>query len=720
MNIDKIKNNALLITTIALGALLLFHLFSNLIWISLDKTPLQFDPSTHTITSIKIDRCFANIMNEEIRKCLGVTTFYPPGMHILSGILLNLTGYSSDGSRILSTFYYLFFVISVYLWSSKFFENRTAGLLTAAFTSLIPGLVELSRALWQEIPLFGLIFISMYFLLKSEGFSRRRYTILAFITLGYAIFVKWMAVVYLFPPFLITYISAVKSQGFAKPTIRSVVLFVISIIPFVIWFLSNYAEFTSLASLWSQAEPGEPQVLFSIENLLYYPYFFISHSYGFILFLVTVPALVYFFIQKDSPKRVVMALLIGFPLAFFTILGNKDPRYVLFFIPLLAAIFVYAVYKGIQKTVLKTAILATVFSYLLLLYFIYSFDIPKGINIRKAVYVNKVGWVTLISLNSKFYPAIPYNTSEWPIESIMDTVNTLSSKKRIKLQTTIEYPKLNNQNLRLQALFKGYNNIVVNDDLPFSHLNGFKNEEEVIDYIKRKDYFLISSHIPSITNYGFKKALNQIQEVFYKYPNAEYFKLVKTFDIPYDEINTLMYEQYNASNGGPRYAACKKETCDKVYLYEIINPSKLDVYMQESLQFVPRICGQRLCPLSVEITPDEFVLVKGSIQKYKDTSWEMESPKGQIVLWIFRNKSQNNINISIDAWPRGNSVEYYEITGEDEKGITDYMKQLIEDNKKELSKPNYCNGTGCDKVSYGIWDCDGNSDCKLVSQDKVE
>lgn len=704
-------------TIILLVFLLSFHFISNIVWIKLDTTPLQFDSSTHTLFSIQIWDCLKHITtNTNFSDCIRFTSFYPPGMYVITGPLFDIFGASFDISRIIGNFYFVGLLFAVFFWSNSFFKDSRVALLATTLTSFSPGMYELSRALWQEVLLLLAIFITMFFLLKSDGFRVKKYTVLAFLTLGTAVYIKWGAVIYLLVPFLFEYASWVKRRGFLIPTVICTLLSLISLTPFILWVYYTGDSFFYFAKFWAKAEPAEPQFFWSFANFLYYPDYLLNRVFGFPLIVATLISFTYFIRTTEIKPKLYILFNIAIPYLFFLYLGNKDPRYILFFIPIFTGLISYLILNVVKRMKISYVLFSILLAYQTLQYFVFSFEIPTFVNFKHNIRLGK-SEISLINLSKGALDAyLRYDSqSRWPVEEIVDDVSKLANGTDTKLQVIVEYPKVNNQNIRLQTIMTKNNNIIVNDDLPFGHVDGFLNETEVLNYVRSKDYFLVSSHEPSTQTYTFKKTNDQIQEVFTNNRNNGLFELIKVYKIPYEEINKLLYAENSPKTAGPRYYECQKVKCDELYLYKVVESEKAYYNLIERIEYSPPACDQKLCPMKFTLKPTEMILIKGTYLKYQQEEMSKDSSKGETNIWTFSNAGGKDITLEILGWPQSNSVEKYTINGENRTELSRKLDLLIHTVTENLSQPGNCNEDGCTKVSYIVRECT-DSNCIIMKE----
>lgn len=726
-------NNKEKISKLELAEMLLlivigFHIVSNIVWISANKAPTPPDPSNHTVVAVQIRDCIISYPKTHNLWCFSPSTFYPPFAHTIVALLMLVTGNAIMVGAYVNVLFFTLTMGAIYLWTKEFYKDKMIALFTVALVSFIPEVYNFTRHFWLEIPLFGLIYLILYFLLKSDGFKDKKYTLLAFLFIAFAILTKWSAVGYLIAPGLFTLIKSFKENGFMTTLMTLlkgavIVLFIAG--PWYIVFYKSVFFYGFYASFFTPIE-GTKTLVQEVQGWLTYFTWFINFGFGFMLScLLGVFGIFYFKHASKLNKIYVMAFLISAYVA-FTLIASKDPRYVVPLLPIPASILIYALHKAFKdKTKIKIGFLVVIAGFLLLQYFKFSYDIPHALNIRKAVKLPVVGWVDIYNI-SLSYPAQPYyNDVPWPNDQIIDDMYQLADGRTVKLLQLIEHKQMNNRNMFLLTLLKKYNNVLINDDFPFNHLDGFKNDEEIIEYLKTKNYVLVPQHETSTDFYKFKPVLSQIQRVFFERDTSSFAKLVKTYVIPYGELNAQILNERNPAFTGGRYDNCKTERCDKLFLYEIfdnVTSVKItDDYTKVSYRgSVPVTCATGMCDLIITIPASGWTRVNGSPLIYAEENWPYNPTNSEGSIWIFYNKSDKPIEIKIQGWAGGNATNSFVAN---DAGKVDSL--VLNDLKMaflELKTPGNCTSFGCATIGYTVWDCtavgenNGSGECTLTNR----
>lgn len=705
---------------IALACLIGFHLISNAIWINLDKTPLREDPANHVFLALEIKECVGDIFSKGIIECLQVSQFYPPLVNTLAAGYFTVVEVSDFSIRYLNSIFFTFTIIAVYIWTKEYFQNKNTALLNAFFISLLPEIYNNSRHLLQEIFLIGIIYLTFYLLLKTQNFTNKKYTTLAFIAAGIGLMTKWNFIFYAILPFIITIYSSYKSQGFnetIRKTLPGILLSLVIVLP---WLIVNFSNFIFYSSLFSTPEAGEPQTIFSVQNWIFFTNWLIKFGVQinfFIWFLVGIVLL-----HKD--KRVFNILfLIAVPYFFLSLIGNKDVRYAFAFLPMFGAVIAQSTLHIFKIKKLLGSILIV---FLLLIpsayYFKHSYNFPKNINYVKTIYLPAFEWVNLIFFTSDYFPAQPYNPKkDWPNKEIIEDIYIDSKGNSANVLSFVEWPQINVRNLTLTTKINGYKNIKLNESgnnyFPTSYVEGLQDDYEIKEFLKLFDYIVIPEHEWGPENYFWKDKFENVQTYIFE-KDVSFMELIGEYNYPAEEIEDLLNSQNHRNKTDGRFKTCKESTCENLLLFRVKvdnNSPNTELFEQIDIQnAVPDQCNSFLCDINLKIPVNGWILVAGSPLQYSDQNWLYDASKGEGNLWVFYNQSEQVKQITVKAFPKGNLIKTFS-TSTTERFLERITEQLdIE--KNEMKLPGRCTEKGCTKVGIALWDCsevERNENCSL-------
>lgn len=512
--------------------LLVFHLLANLIWVLLDKSPLAWDQAGHTLISLNFVDFFKGQSQVNFFQ---ISDYYPPLAHMIVALIMIFTGPLLLIGPLVVTGFFLMAISFLYLYTKEVFNDEKVALFSACFFSFLPAVYGQSRNFLLEIPLVAFILGSLYFLEKSKKFSNLKSSLFAAILLGFALLTKWVAIVYLLIPVITSFkLSRLKNLSLSFGAI------VLISLP---WYLVNFTSILNRAKVSFTAETADPQVLFSLQNFIYYLQILANFHLtwlGMILLLLAIPALIYF----KKKRGILITAVIVFIYLIFTLIPNKDPRYILPMLPFASIAIAYFLVKIIDKNkYLGILITFLVGFYYLMYFFCLSFGIPlnpQEIDYQKAIKLPVIGWVDYINLGKKTsgYLAPKFETMSWPQKQIITDLGSKNPDILTKILVLVDKSELNAKNLELYQ--KEQQSYFIKFWGPYD-LGLFSEVSKMEGYLAYFDYVLIPDK-----NFGPEGALRhlpvlkQLKEYLIN-SSFERVESVKQYNLP-DGDSLFVYE----------------------------------------------------------------------------------------------------------------------------------------------------------------------------------
>ena len=347
-----------------LSGLILFHLINNAIWLFLDTCPPAWDESAHLCLSLRYLELLLHPTRDLVFNLIKVSYYYPPFFHLSLVPVHLLFGISADWATMSLVVYFAFLIIGVYKIGS-FLYCRKVGLLAAFLVSMYQSIIYMSRFPLLDLPLTAVVTWGIYFLLRSRCFKEKKYAIAFGVISGIGLLVKWTYLFFIFFPVSFAVFKSIKEID--KKGIKNFLFVVVSF--FIItapWYLYNLVPIIQrcFQAATIGAAEGDPHFL-SINSFLFY-FWNLEKQVQFlffILFLTGITKLVKEW-KTNYQNRDNLIILIGWivvPYFVFTLIGNKDGRYTLPFLPavsIISAFWVFGLKKEIwQKIVVYSVII---------------------------------------------------------------------------------------------------------------------------------------------------------------------------------------------------------------------------------------------------------------------------------------------------------------------------------------------------------------------------
>lgn len=264
---------------------------ANLFWLSYNVTPPDWDEAGHVMTAMRHHNAIDNFIHQNdfsikswrhfAGTLVGINSYvYPPLFHFTASFMLFLT---SDDPRISLAMANVLFsgilIFSLYKIGSKI-HNEQTGLLSVLLILLYPIIFGLSRLVMIDFALIAMTALSIYFLLYSEEFHNKTYTVLFGISLGLGMLTKPTFLTFIIIPFIYVVsvsVSKMLKSGIKTTQLRAYLLrimtaVIIGIVVALLWYGPHAKSFLGglmpLASYNTHADSGTS--FFDIKSLSYY------------------------------------------------------------------------------------------------------------------------------------------------------------------------------------------------------------------------------------------------------------------------------------------------------------------------------------------------------------------------------------------------------------------------------------------------------------------
>ncbi|MCX5696750.1 MAG: glycosyltransferase family 39 protein [Candidatus Omnitrophica bacterium] len=363
--------------------LFLFYLTNNYVWLN-SKGSFGDGPDmiSHLKTTISIYPKLLSLINpgigesrlDNLIKILQFSQWWPPMIYINAAIFYLFFGLSNLVVQMSNIVFFLILIVSTYLIGRELKDDNN-GMLAAFLISFYPVTFGLSRNFGIDFPLTAMVSLGIFFLIKTDGFTSRKYSLLFGIVSGLGILTKWAYLLFILGPLFYTLfafppeIENVKIKRGKIYNLLFVFLLVFSIS--YIWASShwrfifefgwprltaNYLPKDALSKYDNEhlmtSLINEPIgiKIFSREWFLFYIFHILNNISIFFSIVFIISSIVFVRFAGDRKKKLILIWII-FSYLFFTFCSLKVGRY---YVPVLPAIAVISAF-GIQE--IKTNLL---------------------------------------------------------------------------------------------------------------------------------------------------------------------------------------------------------------------------------------------------------------------------------------------------------------------------------------------------------------------------
>jgi hypothetical protein len=352
--------------------------------------------------------------------------------------------------------------------------------------------------------------------------------------------IRWFVPFYLAVPVLyVLYLSLWRDRAFKQVLPRFIagsLLFLVLCLP---WYLANYKMLRIVSAFFAQGEKDDPQILLSLENITYY----LKNIVGFQILLV--PFLLSIFgtfklFKVDRRAGILAVVEILLIYATFTIIKNKNSRYTLGILPVLAFLTAYG-FSFLNNKALKVLVIGFCLTGL----FYTSFN---SVSVRS---VESKAWGLLLTGpfydNLYIYPhAFTYRNSDADVKQILTNVYSQSLKTNIKpvgVASGVDSEDVSAANLELARIYLGYEDMFF--ATPYFRERPFESDYELIKYLRDRGVsYLINGDYAGPDNLRHYKLLVQMNE-FAKLQGAYWFDKTSTYNYTDNEIRIFLRKTFN-------------------------------------------------------------------------------------------------------------------------------------------------------------------------------
>ncbi len=525
--------------------LVVFHLVFYAIFRHLHTAPQTFDSAGHMALAFKFAHLYKDFLNggeTTLYDLLTTSFYYPPLMHWVGGLVTLIFGKSFNLMLYMVFFSFLGCLVLIRKIVLALGFGEKVAFYSALFYSFFPFVADQSRLFHTDIPMSFFLLLSLYFLIKSGGFRAKKYTLLFFVVAGLGMLIRWFVVFYLAVPVLyVLYLALVRDKA-VKQVLPQIVLggglFLVICLP---WYVANLELLRIVSAFFAQGEKDDPQVFLSLENISYYLKNIGGFQILFAPFFFSIVALVRLYkVNKKWAILAVLELLVIYVL--FTVIKNKNSRYVLGLLPVFGFLTAYG-FSLVSKKVFKGVVLG-----LCLLGFFYT-----SLNKVPVRSVESGAWGVLLAGpfydNLYIYPYVfSYRTSQMDVEKLLTDVYFQAGNAGIKpvgVASSVDSEAVSVANLELARTYLGYDDLFFTT--PYFRERRFESDYELIKYLRdRGTSFLFDADYAGPDNHRHYGLLVQLGEFARNY-GTYWFDRTTVYDYSGNEIRVLRRKNFNAN-----------------------------------------------------------------------------------------------------------------------------------------------------------------------------
>ncbi len=322
-----------------------------LLVLSLSNQPMNWDEVNHLIGALQLKN---GLFDSFVRN-----SFYPPLYSAFTTVSFELLGASLFSARLVSAVFSIFSLWIVFELAYSMYGGKAA-LLSSVLLAIMPGYFWLSRLALLEIMLVFFFTLSLFFFYRWLKSHKSWMLVLSGLALGFGFLTKYQVIAAV-PVMIVSML--VLGRGQLKRLFSRFTLFIVAALAVIIpWLVIAYSVLAShVFNQWMYAlQMGNPgRSLYSVRfpiPIFYlvemtWPYFDV-HPISILLYIVGLTGLGMFVWRRKREDKFVFVWFISV-FVFFTLISNREWRYVLTLFPALAisaSVFFLFVYDKLHDT----------------------------------------------------------------------------------------------------------------------------------------------------------------------------------------------------------------------------------------------------------------------------------------------------------------------------------------------------------------------------------
>jgi 4-amino-4-deoxy-L-arabinose transferase-like glycosyltransferase len=321
---------------LALALIFLMQAVPLVSFINSDSSPTAWDDSWHAMISLNIFRQITGRSAETtaaLEKQYPIfgfaNNYYPPLYHILTFPFYLVFGEGLHSALLVNLFFLAVIILSAFFIGKKISGNLS-GLLCAFFSSTIPLYSALMREYWIDFSLCAMVFLSLAFLVYSENFRSRKFSVLFGLSLAAGMLTKWTFIIYIFAPAALSIYHSLKCKE--KDSALSNFIAAAAICALLSFFWYNYYHLKNLIPELSAfsgvgSAEGHPKV-FSFAGITYYLRSALMNFSA--LYFALFSAGAFWMTRKREISHYAKAALLSLAFIYLalSVIANKDAKYI--------------------------------------------------------------------------------------------------------------------------------------------------------------------------------------------------------------------------------------------------------------------------------------------------------------------------------------------------------------------------------------------------------
>jgi len=298
------------------------------VWLAIDRRPPEWDHANHLE---RVVRCAEDLAQRDLRTILERSSFYPPIVPCAAALVYRLAPSDVAAAQSIVLAFLGLGMAAVYVLGRRL-AGGTEGVVAAVVFGCAPFVVFSALRFQLDLPLAAMVALALVVVLRTEGFTRLGWSLLAGAVFGVGMLTKPPFAAYVLAPFLL---AAAASRDRRRAAVNAALALLVGTVLSLPWYgprLFGLVPQITSRSFKQAAESGHPDPL-TATALLFYPTW-LAPQFGVLAVVLLLVGIAIAVLRRQGV--VLTALLVPFLL--FGLLQNKNLRYTLPLLPIAAVL----------------------------------------------------------------------------------------------------------------------------------------------------------------------------------------------------------------------------------------------------------------------------------------------------------------------------------------------------------------------------------------------
>jgi 4-amino-4-deoxy-L-arabinose transferase-like glycosyltransferase len=313
----------------------------NVYWRMSEARPPHWDMAYHLANSLFY---FHRASDGDLQTFLVGYQYYPPFTYWVTDLFYAGLRTEAIWVAVLSNVVWLAVLVFATYGVGRKLWSGAVGWLAVVFVVTAPMVVSASKEYMLDVPLTAAAALALYLLIRADGFSSRRYSMLLGVTVGCGLLVKWTFPLILMLPVLYATATALSESHLHHEFNRLRNAAGAAALTFLIagpWYVRNFHDVATAGLHYNSPggiQAGSPPVA-SLASALWYPWQLLDPQLYLVPTVMLLIGVAFCFRRREFAARNLYPILLAVSTyLMFTLLPTKDTRFTLPMLPALAVI----------------------------------------------------------------------------------------------------------------------------------------------------------------------------------------------------------------------------------------------------------------------------------------------------------------------------------------------------------------------------------------------